>query len=86
MTDVQILTVVLSTTGTFGLVLIGLIYNNQRLNDLGNRVNGRITDLRDLLRAEARENREVIRGDIRLIMDKLGDLGIRLTRLEEREH
>ena len=45
MTDAQIATVVLSTIPTFVLVLVGLLLNNNRLNDV-----------RDLLRAEMSKN------------------------------
>ena len=45
MTDTQIATVVLATIPTFVLVWVGLLLNNNRLNDV-----------RDLLRAEMSKN------------------------------
>ena len=67
MNDTQILTIVLATVPTMVVVLIGILINNSRLNDLRthidtrfNAVDGRFDDMRDLWRAELHRVEEVL--------------------------
>ena len=74
MTDTQILTIVLATVPTILTVLIGILINNGRFNDL----NGRITNLEG--RLTSLEAKFDTRFD--LLLSKVVDLDNRLTRIE----
>ena len=76
------------------VVAMGLFVNNRRIDD----VNRRLDDFRDFWRHETKMQTEsihsqfhvidakfdVVRADIRLVMDKLESLDTRITRMEER--
>ncbi len=81
----QVLTLTVANLPTFTLVLLGILYNNARLNDL-----------RDLLRAEMKLELSGVRGevrDLRTIMEKnhndllriLADHDHRISRLEDKQ-
>ena len=61
-------------------VLIGILVNNSRLND----VNKRIDDLRAYMDAAFAAERRVNEANFKLLLDKLEDIDTRLIRLEER--
>ena len=73
MSDTQILTVVLAATPTFIIVLVGILLNNARLSDL-----------RDLLRAEMATLRVEMAKNQSEMLARFGELDARLTRLEAR--
>ena len=75
MTDTQILTVVLATTPTFIVVLVGILLNNARIGDLRAEMRQALGDLRDVLRAEMAKNQSEM-------LAKFAELDVRLTRLE----
>lgn len=81
----QVLTLTVANLPTFTLVLLGILYNNGRLNDL-----------RDLLRAEMKLEVSGVRGEVRelrTIMEKnhndllriLADHDHRIGRLEDKQ-
>ena len=81
----QVLTLTVADLPTFTLVLLGILYNNARLNDL-----------RDLLRAEMKLEVSGVRGevrDLRTTMEKyhndvlriLADHDHRISRLEDKQ-
>jgi hypothetical protein len=81
----QVLTLTVANLPTFTLVLLGILYNNARLNDL-----------RDLLRAEMKLEVSGVRGevrDLRTITEKyhndllriLADHDHRISRLEDKQ-
>ena len=81
----QVLTLTVANLPTFTLVLLGILYNNARQNDL-----------RDLLRAEMKLEVSGVRGevrDLRTIMEKnhndllriLADHDHRIGRLEDKQ-
>ena len=74
----------LTPIATLAIVMVGFLYNNGRMSDFQGRmtnlrmhVDGRIDDLRDMLRAEMAENH----GEM---LARFGDLDTRLTRIESR--
>ena len=69
MTDVQILTIALAAVPTMLTVLVGILINNSRLNDL----NSRISDLRDEMGSRF--------GDIG---SRFGDMNSRFDRVDQR--
>ena len=95
MNETQILTIVLATAPTMITVLIGILINNSRLNDLRNDMNARMGDMNGRL---ADTNARI--GELRSHMDDRFDdmrdtwrselhrveevLGARLEHLEER--
>jgi len=81
----QVLTLTIANLPTFTLVLLGILYNHARLNDL-----------RDLLRAEMKLEVSGVRGevrDLRPTMEKihndvlriLADHDHRISRLEDKQ-
>lgn len=69
------------------VVVMGLFVNNRGIDN----VNRRLDDFRDFWRQETKSNAEVIhaqfdvvRADIRLVIDKLESLSTLITRMEER--
>lgn len=82
MTDVQILTVVLSTVPTMVIVLIGILINNSRLNDIKDLFGSRLTDMKDLLRAEINVVEATMEKNHSEMLHRFGDLDTRLTRIE----
>jgi hypothetical protein len=74
MSGTQILTIVMATVPTILTVLIGILINNGRFNDL----NGRMTNLEG--RLSALEAKFDTRFD--LLLSKVVDLDNRLTRIE----
>jgi hypothetical protein len=73
--EAQILNVALTTIPTMVVVLIGILINNVRLNDV-----------KDLLRAEIKATREVLEAEMEKnhseMLHRFGDLDTRLTRIE----
>ncbi len=74
----------LTPIATLAVVMVGFLYNNGRMTDLHGRmtdlrmhVDGRIDDLRDMLRAEMAKNHSEM-------LARFGDLDTRLTRIEAR--
>jgi hypothetical protein len=75
MNEMQLLAIALSTVPTMVVVLIGILINNARLGDLRTDVIARISDTRDVLRAEmARDHSE--------LLIKFGELDHRMDGLE----
>lgn len=82
MSDAQILNVALTTIPTMVVVLIGILINNARLND----VNARLNDVKEMLRSEIASTREVLEAEMEKnhseMLHRFGDLDTRLTRIE----
>ncbi|MEO7143327.1 MAG: hypothetical protein ABI165_07455 [Bryobacteraceae bacterium] len=78
MNDTQILTVVLATVPTMATVLIGILINNSRMNDLRSDMNVRLGAVE--ARLTNLENKFDTRFD--LLLSKVVDLDNRLTRIE----
>ena len=71
MSEIQLLSVALTTVPTMVVVLIGILINNSRLNDMQARLN----DVKEVLRAEMDKNHSEM-------LHRFGDLDGRLTRIE----
>lgn len=89
MSNEQILTVALSTVLTMIVVLIGILLNTARLNDMKQVFDARLNDLKELLRAEIKvvdATIKVVEANIEKnhseMLRRFGDLGTRLTRIE----
>ena len=80
MSDGQILTIALTMLAIFA----GSWFNNSRISDLSNKLDIRITDLRDVLRAEMRLESERMIQKIDAVLQQLGSHETRITHLEER--
>lgn len=82
MSEAQILNLALTTIPTMTVVLIGILINNARLNDLGLR----LIDVKEMLRSEIKSTRDVIEAHIEKnhskMLHRFGDLDSRLTRIE----
>ena len=85
-TDSQLVTVALATVPTMLVVALGILLNNQRLNDLRADINGRIGDLKETLRAEIKVGDTAILSQMAQyqmdIISKIAELDNRITRLE----
>ena len=92
MTDQQIIAIAI----TVFAVLAGSIFNNVRISDLNTGLsariaetnaglNRRIEDLRDVLRAEMRADMTKLEGKLDTIINMLGHLDSRVTKLEEKQ-
>jgi hypothetical protein len=80
MSETQMFTVALATVPTFLVVLVGILLNNSRLSDLRSYIDVRFSAIdqrfSDMERvSEARTN---------LILGKIEDIDLPLTRLEDR--
>jgi hypothetical protein len=89
MSEAQILNVALTTIPTMTVVLIGILINNARLNDVNARIGdlgGRQDGFKEMLRSEIRSTREVLEAHIEKnqseMLHRFGDLDTRLTRIE----
>jgi hypothetical protein len=91
MTDAQLISISITVLAIFGGVLI----NNARLGDVNIRIDTRIGDLKETLRAEARADKsEIVNviSDLRRLIETnhdttlrmLADIDQRVTRLEAR--
>ena len=87
MSDGQILTIAVTLIAIFA----GSWFNNSRfgdtnnrISDLSNKLDTRITDLRDVLRAEMRLESERMIQKIDAVLQQLGSHETRITHLEER--
>jgi hypothetical protein len=77
MNDTQILTIALASAPTMLTVLIGILVNNARLNDMGARLaelrthmDARFDDMRDTWRSELRRVEEVIDARLKHLEDR----------------
>lgn len=82
MSETQLLTVAFSTVPTMIVVLIGILINNSRLNDVKDSLNGRINDLKETLRAEIRVVEANMEKNHSEMLHRFGDLDGRMTRIE----
>ena len=81
MSDTQILTVVLSTTSTFIVVLVGLFLSSRQIDSVRNEMGA----IRNELRAEIRavETKvDMMNELLRAVMGKLDDMDTRLAHIE----
>ena len=69
MTDVAIQTALSISIPTFA-VLVGILVNNNRLNDLRSHMDARFDDMRDMLRGELRRVEEVIDARLKHLEDR----------------
>ena len=88
MTDVQILTLALTLLGIFAASW----FNNSRIGDVSNKIDVRVNDMRDVLRAEIRAIQaesnlqfERINNKIDTILKMVADIDQRVTALEARK-
>ena len=93
MSEAQIITIAVSLGVSFIAVLTGVLMNNNRLNDvkqvLDSRISdisGRVSDFKEVLRAEARANKTelilLMEKNHSALLAKLGEIDSRLSRLE----
>jgi hypothetical protein len=87
MTDVQILTLALSFLVPVSL----LIYSNSRITDTRVALDGKITDIKETLRAEIQTLRAEVSGEMKAqrqfldaIMSKLEDIDRRLSTFDQK--
>ena len=87
MTDIQILTLALTMLGIF----TASWFNNSRISDLSTKLDNRINDTRDVLRAEMKAMQadmnfqfERMNNKLDAILMQLAHHDARITRLEER--
>ncbi len=83
------LNLALSTIPTMTVVLIGILINNARLNDVNARLGdlaGRQNGVKEMLRSEIKSVRDVLDAHIEKnhseMLHRFGDLDTRLTRIE----
>lgn len=81
MTSDQIFTVALASVPTMITVLIGILINNSRLNDVNQGLNARIDDLRSHMDIRFDDQRAMWQADLRRVEEVLD---ARLKHLEER--
>lgn len=89
MSEAQVLNLALSTIPTMTVVLIGILINNARLNDVNARLGdlaGRQNGVKEMLRSEIKSVRDVLDAHIEKnhseMLHRFGDLDTRLTRIE----
>ncbi len=78
MTEAQMLSVALTTVPTMVVVLVGILINNARLND----VHSRLGDVKETLRAEMKAVEANLDKNHSEMLHRFGDLDTRLTRIE----
>lgn len=76
LSETQTLTIALANFPTAVLVLVGILINNHRLNDMKDRLN----DMRDLIRAEVGKNHSEMLGKFAELEQRLDQ---RIERLEQ---
>ena len=69
----------LTPIATLAIVMVGFLYNNARMNELSQHINGRMNDLRDMLRAEIAKNQSAL---LMKFAELENRLGTRLSRIE----
>jgi hypothetical protein len=75
MSEAQVLNLALTVIPMMTIVLVGILVNNVRISDLRDSVKSEISNLRDVLRAEMDKNHsEMLHG--------FADLDTRMTRIE----
>lgn len=80
MTDAQIIAIAITVLA----VLAGSVFNNVRIGDVNTSLNRRIDDMRDVLRAEMDLRFERMDSKLDTIINMLGQLESRVTKLEGR--
>jgi hypothetical protein len=78
MSEAQLLSVALTTLPTMVVVLIGILINNSRLND----VHARLGDVKETLRAEIKAVEANMDKNHSEMLHRFGDLDTRLSRIE----
>ncbi|HVO96670.1 MAG TPA: hypothetical protein VMT15_01320 [Bryobacteraceae bacterium] len=78
MSETQLLSVALTTVPTMVVVLIGILINNARLND----VHSRLGDVKETLRAEMKAVEANMEKNHSEMLHRFGDLDTRLSRIE----
>jgi len=86
MSNAQIQTIVLALATSFIAVLTGVLWNNTRLNDVKDSVNGRVDSLKELLEAKMERNQSqlqlLIEKNHSELLLKFSGTDTRLARLE----
>ena len=82
MTDAQVIGIVATVSIAFIAVLTGVLLNNGRLNDIKELLRGEIKACEAVTRADISELRLVIEKNHRELILKLTEMDNRLTRLE----
>jgi hypothetical protein len=86
MSEAQVITIAVSLGVSFIAVPTGVLLNNNRLNDVKQVLDTRISDVKEVLRAEARADKTelilLMEKNHSEILAKLGEIDSRLSRLE----
>jgi hypothetical protein len=74
----------LTPIATLAVVLVGFLYNNSRITELSKSVDSRISDLKDLIKAQGERFDANLPRVESSLLSKFAELDTRLTRIESR--
>jgi hypothetical protein len=78
----QLTIALITPVATLTVVMVGFLYNNARMSDLRGDVNSRLSDLRDVLKAELGRLEARIDRNHSEMLTRFGDLDSRLAHIK----